>query len=218
VAAATRAVVAGRAAYERDSVLFSQMEYNYPLLAAFMRCAALNGGQLEVVDFGGSLGSLYWQYRNLLAGLPFVRWQVVEQPAFVSVGRNEFSDGTLSFVAGLSEVVAPRVPPLLLAGSVLQYMEHPDAMLRAFLEFNARTLVLDRIPLSADPQHRLCLQVVPPYIYAASYPCWILSYDRIRDLLQASHRVIEYESAEGSVVTDDLQPFRFAGFICERMT
>ncbi len=44
VLAATRAVVAGQAAFERDSVLFAHQAYSYPILAALLRAAARNGG------------------------------------------------------------------------------------------------------------------------------------------------------------------------------
>jgi putative methyltransferase (TIGR04325 family) len=61
VARATREVVAGRAAFERDSVLFDTPDFRYPIVAALLRAAAQNNGHLEVVDFGGSLGSTYRQ-------------------------------------------------------------------------------------------------------------------------------------------------------------
>lgn len=51
---ATRQVVDGKAAYERDSVLFAQPAYSYPILAALLRAAALNHGRLRVIDFGAT--------------------------------------------------------------------------------------------------------------------------------------------------------------------
>ena len=46
----------GEAAYERDSVLFDEIEYAWPLLAGLMWVAARCQGTLNVLDFGGSLG------------------------------------------------------------------------------------------------------------------------------------------------------------------
>src|SRR5215203_7187650 len=54
---ATLKVKKGEAIYERDSVLFSSVEYSWPLLSALMWVAAKNKGRINVVDFGGSLGS-----------------------------------------------------------------------------------------------------------------------------------------------------------------
>src|SRR5215475_3829712 len=60
----------GEATYERDSVLFDRIEYSWPLLAALMWVAARNKGKLTVADFGGSLGSSYFQNKVFLEGLP----------------------------------------------------------------------------------------------------------------------------------------------------
>ena len=43
--------------YERDSVIFDQIEYSWPVLTGLMWAAAQNSGCLKVLDFGGSLGS-----------------------------------------------------------------------------------------------------------------------------------------------------------------
>src|SRR3546814_6742160 len=59
VRTATRAVVAGEAAYERDSVLFDKADYPFALITALLRAAASADMRLDVIDFGGSLGSTY---------------------------------------------------------------------------------------------------------------------------------------------------------------
>ena len=43
---------------------------------------------VNILDFGGSLGSSYFQNRKLLEGIP-VEWNVVEQANFVDYGRRE---------------------------------------------------------------------------------------------------------------------------------
>jgi len=57
----------GEAAFERDSVLFAVMKNNFALLAGLTRAATANRGHLSVLDFGGSLGSTYFQCRVLLS-------------------------------------------------------------------------------------------------------------------------------------------------------
>lgn len=46
----------GLSPYERDSVIFSEVQYSFPLLSGLMWIAAQNSGRLNVLDFGGSLG------------------------------------------------------------------------------------------------------------------------------------------------------------------
>ena len=83
---ATLKVKNGEAVYERDAVLFDTIEYSWPLLSGLMLAAAKNKGSLNVVDFGGSLGSSYFQNRFYLRELESVSWNVIEQPAFVDCG------------------------------------------------------------------------------------------------------------------------------------
>src|SRR4051794_32795642 len=54
VKTAALAVKEGRAVYERDSVLFDEVQYSWPLLAGLMWIAARSRGRLEVLDFGGA--------------------------------------------------------------------------------------------------------------------------------------------------------------------
>ena len=71
----------GEAAYERDSVLFDQVEHSFPLLAGLLRAALSQQGELVVLDFGGALGSTYLQCREFLTPLKRLVWCIVEQPA-----------------------------------------------------------------------------------------------------------------------------------------
>lgn len=217
VAEATRAVLEGRAAYERDGVLFDGSEQPFHILAALLRAAVMNGPQpLDVIDFGGSLGSTFRQLRPLLP-LRTVRWQIVEQPSFVDVGRRQFTTTELSFCKSLDEVRSPDPPAVLLALSVLQYLEKPYEVLRSLAAISASTLVIDRTPVSAQSSDRLCIQHTPSSIYRASYPMWILSRQRLAEELDPDWRVLaDFESAERKCRTDDGLHFEFRGLILER--
>lgn len=218
VAAATREVVAGRARYERDSVLFHEPDYRYPIVTHLLRAALVNGGRLNVIDFGGALGSTYRQCRPLLDGVDEVRWQVIEQSAFVSIGRSEFTTEELSFVHTIQELTPSDVPALILLSSVLQYLEHPEPTLTELLRLDATHLVVDRTPFSTHTDDRLCIQHIPSSIYDASYPCWVLSAPRLRGLLLGEGWQIgaEFDSGDGHFRTARGLEFVFRGFIAER--
>jgi len=89
---ATLKVKHGEAAYERDSVIFPAVAYTWPLLAGLMSTAALHDGRLSVLDFGGSLGSSYFQNRAFLDTLSDVSWGVVEQRHYVACGQELLAD------------------------------------------------------------------------------------------------------------------------------
>lgn len=177
------AVKNGEAACERDSVLFDKIEYAWPVLAGLMWVAARCGGELNVLDFGGSLGSIYFQNRAFLSALPEVRWNIVEQPGHVRAGKAEFEDDHLRFYADIGDCVAATQPNVVLLSSVLQYLERPHAVLDQVLELPCEHVIIDRTPFWAGPSDRLCVQTVPPSIYPASYPSWIFSRQMFRSRL-----------------------------------
>ncbi|WP_343556013.1 hypothetical protein [Sphingobacterium sp.] len=51
----------GHAVYERDSVLFEKKEYPFALISSLLYIATKNDLKLKVIDFGGSLGTTYYQ-------------------------------------------------------------------------------------------------------------------------------------------------------------
>lgn len=214
---ATREVEAGRAAFERDSVLFKQAQPPFQLLAPLLRHAARHGGNLEVIDFGGALGGIYRQCRSFLSPLLSVRWHVVEQAGFVDAGQREFETTELTFHASLGALPPMSTPPLLLASSVLQYLPDPYLMLENWAASTATSLLLDRTPLSEEGMDRVCVQHVPRHIYKASYPCWLLDRQRLLERLRRHWRVVEeFDCAEGRHRASDGPPFVFKGLLLER--
>jgi putative methyltransferase (TIGR04325 family) len=119
VLAATLKVKNGEAVFERDSVLFDEVEYSWPVTSALMWMAARNNGKLNVLDFGGALGSSYFQNRVFLDGLSEVNWLVIEQEKFVRVGNQKISDDKLSFCDDIKKIDLKNKPNVILLSSVL---------------------------------------------------------------------------------------------------
>lgn len=217
VVEATRAVVSGHAAFERDSVLFHEPSVPFRIVAVLLRSAALDDGRLEVIDFGGSLGSTFRQCRPFLDALRQIQWHVVEQPAFVEAGRREFSTPELTFHSSIADVPASETPATVIFSSVLQYLEDYRGVLEALVPLKCRHLLIDRSPFSSLASDHLCVQRVPEQIYNASYPCWILSRSRLLDALSRQWRLVsEFSCPEGECRTDEGLNFEFRGLILEK--
>lgn len=204
----------GEAAYERDSVLFETIEYSWMTLAGLLWGAARSQGRLHVLDFGGSLGSTYFQHRHLLADLADVQWNVVEQPRHVQKGRECFQTRQLRFYSSVAECLSHGTPTVVLLGSVLPYLECPYGVLDLLSEGPFHSMIIDRTCFWDGDTDRLCVQRVPPHIYDASYPCWVFSRKRFRDVLKAKWNVVaEFQDADRLTA-----PFRvfFGGMILAR--
>ena len=206
----------GEAVYERDSVLFDEIEYSWPLLAALMWIAARNRGRLDVVDFGGGLGTTFQQNRRFLADLAEVHWSIVEQPRFVECGREAFESEHLRFYQSIDACLATRPAETLLLSSTLQYLPDPYAFLDdASARF--RFAIVDLTPVHAGGRDRLTVQTVPPSIYPARYPCWIFSEERLRTaVLRHWDIVANFDSSLGQDLRIGRMRARYLGFVLQQ--
>ncbi len=202
VRAAARQVREGRATYERDGVAFHAAAPWWPGVSRLREAAG--NGRLTVLDFGGSLGSLYFQVRAQLGEVGALRWRVVEQPKFTAAGRAEFQNGELEFYTTVTEACDEGTPDVLLLAGVLPYLPSPLATLSSVLETGARWIVVERTGFALDGKTRLTVQHVPRSIYAASYPCWF--FDRTEFLAQFAGRYrLESESRDEVAVPVGLE-------------
>lgn len=191
---ATLKVKNGEAVYERDSVLFDEIQYSWGLLAGLQKAALENHRKLCVLDFGGSLGSSYYQNKEFLSPLNELQWCIVEQAHFVNCGKAHFEDDHLKFYGTIEECLAKHRPNVLLISSVLQYLEKPYEWLEMFLELNIPYIIIDRTAFVDNQQDILTIQNVPEEIYKASYPAWFFGGKLKRSLIEKRYSLIEFDN------------------------
>lgn len=209
---ASLAVKEGRAAFERDSVLFDRIQYSWPVLASLLWIASRNDGNLHVLDFGGSLGSSYRQNLGFLSGLKSLRWSVVEQPHFVACGKEKFEDGTLRFFPDIASCAAWHKPDVILLSSVLNYLDRPYDMLASMADSGIAHILVDRTPFIEGDRDRLTVQKVSPRIYPASYPAWFFSRRKFFSFFAGRYQLIEeFDSLDRANI-----PSRYLGFLFAR--
>ena len=164
----------GEAVYERDSVLFDKIQYSWGLLAGLQKAAIENDGKLSVIDFGGSLGSSYFQNKDFLNN-PEIIWSIVEQNHFVDCGKENFEDKNLKFYHTLEECLEKQRPNVLLLSGVLQYLEKPSEWISKFNALDIPYIIIDRTAFLDSGNDFLTIQNVPESIYKASYPTWVFN-------------------------------------------
>jgi len=213
---ATLKVKNGEDVYERDSVLFDHIEYSWPVLSGLMWVAARNNGRLNVLDYGGSLGTSYFQNRKFIEALDQIRWNVVEQSHYVEAGQTHLQDHQLRFFKSIEECMVENEPNVILLSSVLQYLEDPSYLIKKLSVSKATCLIIDRTPFSSSGVDRLLVQKVSPPIYSASYPIWIFSTSKFLQIIEPDWCLIaEYQSPEGYVNSTNNFEFSFQGFLLE---
>ena len=214
VTSATTEVLAGNACFERDGITFPLPDFRWPLIAGLLSVAAREGS-IRVLDFGGSLGSTFWQHRSLLHGID-TTWAVVEQPEFVLAGQ-QLDQSEVRFFNTIQSATAEMSPNVVLLSSVLQYLPDPDSVLNELLRTQASTIILDRTPMSEAVENIPCIQQVPKNIYSASYPAWVFSRQWLQHQLADWEIVAEFPGIELPSVTKHGVAFSWDGLIARRV-
>lgn len=174
---AARAVRDGKAAWERDSVLFAEPSCNKPLMGALHRIARETRRALNLVDYGGAFGSVWWQHRSQLIDIGIATWRIVELPGVVEIGMREFSVTPLSFHRSLPEANASKPVDVILFASSLPYLRDPFGVLSEVARSGIAYMIIDRTGFVHRGRNRLTIQNVPLSIYKGSYPCWFFDYE-----------------------------------------
>ncbi len=175
------AVKRGEARYERDSVVFTTSDPAWHLLAPLLWIASQNENRLRVLDFGGALGTTYFQHKDFFAHLKELHWDIVEQEKFVTHGKCLFPDAPLSFFSSLEEYHSH--PDIVLLSSSLQYLERPCVALKTIVARAPKYLIFDKTPFCAGKKDFITVQKVPKHIYDVSYPSWIFGLDTFMEFL-----------------------------------
>jgi len=211
------AVKSGKAVYERDSVLFDRIEYAWPLLSTLLWIASRSGNRLNIIDFGGSLGSTYFQNRAFLSHIEGLKWNIVEQKKFVDCGIKHFQDENLKFYYDISSCASVEKPTAILLSSVIEYIERPYLLLRSILDEGFEYIIIDRTKFYDAPD-RITVQRVPPNIYDASYPCWIFNRKKFLAFFEAGYELAaEFEALGGELEIEGIRS-RHEGYVFKKRT
>jgi putative methyltransferase (TIGR04325 family) len=180
----------GEVAYARDSVVFDQVSYPFPVLAGLLRARSAEGSRLSVLDFGGSLGTTYFQCRDFLSPTGPFRWNVVEQPEHAKCGREEFADEQLQFYTSIEECLTHEQPNVLLLSGVIQCLPEPYRFLADALGRGFPHIIVDRTAFFCGDRDLLTVQHVPEWIYQATYPAWFLCEKRFLQSFRERYRLV----------------------------
>jgi putative methyltransferase (TIGR04325 family) len=170
-----------------------------------------------VLDFGGALGSSYYQNRHMLSHLADLTWHVVEQPHFVEAGHREFRNGQLDFHPTLDAAWRASAPDVVLLSSVLQYLSDPFALLKEIADRGPPYILVDRTPVLDAGRERIVVQTVPPSIYPATYACRLFAPGAIEAALEGRYEPrFRFEAHVGTTIDVDRSRARYRGIFFER--
>jgi putative methyltransferase (TIGR04325 family) len=185
---AARNVRDGESPYERDSVVFSSPQHSWPLVASLL--ISINGRNIiSVLDYGGGLGTTYWQNRSFLVSKKVkISWTILEQEALVKIGRDEFINEELNFLYELDEV--KERPDIVIFGSSLCYLPAPYDVMKKIFKLGPKFIVLDRTPFVLGRDDLFAVQFVPANIYRAALPIVSLSEENFKRIMETEYDLV----------------------------
>ena len=168
-----------------------------------------------MLDFGGSLGSSYFQNKKFLEELSGLKWSIIEQPHIVDTGQKYIQNQHLKFYKSIDECAKIEDPNVALLSSVLQYVEKPFEIFSNIMNLNIDMIILDRTPFIKNSDHDLIkIQKTPSSIYSAVYPIHFFNKDNFYNFISSHHYEIEIEFKS----LDRLDPLAtWEGMIIKRM-
>lgn len=219
VLSSTLKVKNGEAAYERDSVIFDKIQYSWPLLANLMWVAAKKNGNLKVLDFGGSLGSTYFQNKKYLDLIPNLSWSIVEQKNYVKAGNSKIATDKLKFYETIDDCISQKKIDVVILSGVLDLIENPYEVLDKLFLLDIKNIIIDRSAFFRSDfdnfNDRIVIQIVPKSIFKAKLPFRILSWLKMLNYLKVNGKMNIIEEYESFGIQKG-RDYEFKGFLASK--
>ncbi len=206
VTEAASKVINGNAAFERDGAIFKKKNYSYEILCSFLYYLD-HKKNLKIADIGGSLGSMYYQYKGILEmKTKLLYWEIFEQENFVKVGNEKFSNQNLKFTE-IKKLGENDTYDVALFGSVLNYVQDYSEIFEKFCKIS-NCIIVDRTSFTNEKVIKI--QKIKNFPYTSSYPHITFSRKELEQILTNNNFKIIFEWPSISIMS---APFKFEGFM-----
>lgn len=187
--------------YERDGTSFEEKPIKNTLIDSLEDIGIVNK---TIVDMGGSLGSLYLNYKSFFSNNS-ANYIVVEQNEVCEKGRIIASQFNLpiEFVDSINKI--QNNIDIVICSSFLQYIEEWRSYVDSIISCKPEFIIVDRHPLS-ESDSKIYVQLNTGYYSKpTSYPLHILNKDEFLSAFQSFEILKEWSS--------DFDPDYFKGFL-----
>ncbi|MDB4231526.1 methyltransferase, TIGR04325 family [Candidatus Pelagibacter sp.] len=175
--------------YERDSLIFHQKPDETELINFLNQTIKNTKKPLEILDYGGSLGSRYYSNYNFIVNKN-INWNIIEQQDFVQYGKKKLQNKRLNFYYDLNDCFKDKKVNFTLFSNSLQYLENYTQILKEIKDQNVKYFFFDYLPLSFYKNHKIFIQNISKRVYESSYPIHIFSKNSfIKDIKNLNFKV-----------------------------
>lgn len=207
-------VLNNEAQYERDSVLFYKENINYSLINILDDISFKLNRTVNILDFGGSFASIYFQNKKFLNNNKFI-WSVVEQKKIVNYMNNLYIKkrinnfySNLNFYLSVKSYLKYHYPDLVLFSGVLQYLSRPFDILNFLIKKKIKYFLILRTPFQKKKEI-IKIQVVPEYIYNSTLPIRIFNQSSFINFFSSNDYLIKKTCFSNEIIDN----FQFKSFL-----
>ena len=155
--------------FERDGTVIKDKKYPKKIINFLNK--KYKGKTLNVLDYGGSLGSFYFQNIKKLNSIKKVSWSIVEQKSYVDTGNKIFKKKKISFFNNLDFVLKKFVPNVVLFSNSLQYIKNYEKILNKIFKISSvKHIIVDRLIVTKNNKNLIFIQKNPKHHNYTSYP------------------------------------------------
>jgi putative methyltransferase (TIGR04325 family) len=185
--------------HERDSVISFKKEYDEFFLKILNKYSNEKNKIIKILDYGGSMGSLYFKYKNKI-GSNFV-WSIIEQKRYVDEGLKNFQNSTLDFFHNIEDYKGKHKADIILISSSLQYIENYTEIIFKLIDLKPSHVLILKTPFNYNKKDEIYIQKPLKHIYKSTYPCWIFSYDKFLKIMLKNYLLENSELTEPKMFT-----------------
>lgn len=188
--------------YERDGLIFNVKPDELDLIQFLKKNIAQKKETIQVLDYGGSLGSRFFSNYNFIQNNN-IHWNIVEQKEFVDYGQKNLQKSNLFFFNNLNDCLKLKKIDCVIFSGSLQYLKDYLEILNELKQNNIRFIFIDYLPLSKYKEHKIFVQNIPKKIVYSSYPIHIFSKNVF---------VNEIQKINFNIIKLKIKPTVFYGF------
>jgi putative methyltransferase (TIGR04325 family) len=190
-------VLNNKADYERDSVLFYKENINYSLIKILHEINFKLKRVVNILDFGGSFASIYFQNGKILKNNKNFIWSVVEREQIVNYANSSkiykkinSSYSNLNFYSTIEDYLRFYFPDLVLFSGVLHYLPKPFDIIKFLINIKVKYFLILRTPFHQTADE-IKIQIVPKHIYKSSYPIRVFNEKSfLKHFLKNNYRTV----------------------------
>lgn len=188
--------------YERDTVIFYDKQINKPMISLLEKLRLKNKTNLlKVLDYGGSIGSTYFQNRKILLNNNNFQWDIIEQKKIVNFANKSIKLKNLRFFKSLDSYLNKNFPDIILFSSVLHYLESPYDLIKKLIRKKIKYFLILKTPFYKN-KTEIKIQLNPKNIYEVNYPIRIFNNKLFLSYFKNSKYKVEKLNWDNQVIDD----------------